>query len=155
MLIVIFAVYYFRRLPRKEYAILLGTQVAIFLILRAMILYAYRDNPGVTIFWSYRYHLDQYTSYPFTLIFTLILLGAIVVLMARDWQKKPVFLRSASIVFPFTVLLFFLAGMPMEFRVFLDILPVFGTLLFSPHKAPQALEEKTTPAVEQTVHNHP
>jgi hypothetical protein len=153
-LIVIFAVHYFRRLPRKEFAILLGAQLAEFLILRAILLYVYRANPGVTIFWSYRYHLDQYTSYPFTLLFTLILLGAIVVLMAKDWHKKPVFLRSASVVFPFTVVLFFLAGMPMEFRVFLDILPVFGSLFFFPHNAPQELEEKTVPAVEQTVHNH-
>ncbi|HSL45189.1 MAG TPA: hypothetical protein VK897_17280 [Anaerolineales bacterium] len=153
-LVIIFAVYHFRRLPRNKFLVLLGAQLVIFLILRAILLYAYRDNPGVTIFWSYRYHLDQYRAHPSTLIVTLFLLGAITFLMAKNWQKKPAFLRSASIVFPFTVVLFFLAGMPMEFRVFLDILPVFGTLFF-PRKTPQHLEEETIPVLDQPVHNHP
>lgn len=144
-LIIIFAVYYFQRLPRREFTLLLGAQFVIFVALRAVIMYIYRNNPGVTIFWSIQYHLDQYTKYPSTLIFTLILFGVILFLMGKDWQRKPIFLCYASSIFPLTLVLFFLAGMPMEFRVFLDILPVLGIMLFPHQKTLPSPEEKAEP----------
>lgn len=142
-LIIIFAMYYFQRLPRTKFTLLLGTQLGIFVTFRAVITYIYRNNPGVAIFWSTKYHIDQYTNYPSTLIVTIVLFGAILFMIFKDWQRKPVFLRYASSVFFLMLILFFLAGMPMEFRVFLDILPVFGIMLFPHRKAPQVIEEKS------------
>lgn len=154
-LIIIFAVYYFQKLARREFTILLGAQFAIFVTLRAVIMYIFRNNPGVTIFWSTRYHIDQYTKYPSTLIFTVILFGAILFLMLKDWQRKPIFLRYASSVFPLTLILFFVAGMPMEFRIFLDVLPVFGIMLFPHQKTSQPLEDKVKPVLQHGPPSNP
>ncbi len=152
-LILIFAIYYFPRLPRREFITLFAAQAGIFVALRALIMYLYRDNPGVSIFWSLQYHIDQYTKYPSTLLVTLILFGVMAFLMLKDWQRKPVFLRYASLIFPLTLVLFFVAGMPMEFRIFLDSLPIFGIMLF-PAPKPSA-RERVTPFLEHGIQSNP
>lgn len=132
-LTIIFIAYYLRRLPGKVFTLLLGSQLGIFIINRIIIMYVFRNSPGVTILWSIRYHIEQYVDHPSTLIFTLVFFGGILYLVFKDWQRKPVFLRFASTAFFLMVVTFFLAGMPMEFRVFMDILPVIGIMLF-PHR---------------------
>jgi hypothetical protein len=133
-LIIVFALYYYQRLSRRDFAMLLVLQLGIFAVIRTIITYVFRDNPGVPIYWSMRHHLEQYTNYPSTFIFTLFFLGGILFLMVKDWKEKPVFLQYTSLLFFLVLILFFFAGMPMEFRVFLDILPVFGILLFPHHR---------------------
>jgi len=140
--VVVFGVYYFSRLPRRNYLLLLGVQLGIFIAVRSFISSMVSDQPGQPIFWTIKDHIQQYTKYPSTFIFTLVFLGIILFLVFRNWQAKPVFLRSASAVFVLMLILFFAAGMPMEFRVFLDVLPVFGVLLFPHRKAAGSTEEQ-------------
>ena len=132
-LIVIFTVYYVRRLPGKVYYLLLTIQPVIFLIIRAVITNTFKNNPGVAMYLSTQEHINQYIAYPPTFIFTILFFGIMTYLILKDWNKKPIFLRYASITYFFVVGLFFIGGMPMEFRIFLDVYPVFGILLF-PHR---------------------
>jgi len=134
-LIVVFALYFFRALRFRAYLLLLTLQGAIFLSIRAITTYLYRNNPGNTLPWTIQFHIDQYSSHPAILVFTMIFLSAIIFFAMKDWGRKPIFLRYSFSVFFLTLALFFTSGMPMEFRVFLDSLPVFGILL-SPHGKP-------------------
>lgn len=134
----VFATYHFGRLPGKRYLLLLVSQLAIFAVLRTAITYTYRNNPGSPILWSPVHHMEQYQNHPLTLIVTAALFGGILFLMFTNWKRKPVFLRHASSLFGIMLILFFLAGMPMEFRVFLDALPVFGIMIFPPSGTSQS-----------------
>lgn len=131
-LILIFTLYYFNRLPRRSYYTLLTLQLATFLSLRAIIMYIYRDNPGGAIKFSLNDHFQQYIAYPPALVFTILFFGLMIFLIFKDWERKPIFLRYASLTFFLVMGLFFIGGMPMEFRIFLDVYPVFGVMLF-PH----------------------
>jgi hypothetical protein len=133
LLILIYAAYYFRQLPLRKYIVLLASQLALFGGIQGTIRYIYRDNPGNTMYWTFPYHMDQYAAYPVTFSITAIIFGMFIYLIFKDWTNKPAFLRYASIAFFITLILFFVGGMPMEFRIFLDILPIFGIMLF-PHR---------------------
>jgi hypothetical protein len=132
-LTIIFALYYFQRLPIRRFLMLLASQLVIFGVIRTLITHLYLENPGVPFFWSINEHIAQYTKYPVTLIFTILFLGMFLYMILRNWSLKPLFLRYASSVFFLTLMLFFIGGMPMEFRIFLDTLPIFGIMLF-PHR---------------------
>ena len=133
-LVVIFALYFFRTLSPRAYFVLLAAQSTIYVLVHGLIVYVYRNNPGQPIDWTLGYQIDQYTHYPITFLVTLLFFGAILLLVLKGWQEKPIFLRRSFSVFFIVLLLFFVAGREMEFRVFIDILPIFGTLLF-PYKS--------------------
>ncbi len=134
-LIVIFALYFFRSLSRKTYFILLIEQSIIYIFVHGLIVYLYRNNPGQLIYWTIEFHIQEYSQYPITFLITLLFLGSILFLVFRGWQYKPFFLQVSFSVFFMFLVLFFAAGREMEFRVFIDILPVFGTLMFPYSKA--------------------
>ena len=129
-LIVIFGLYFFRRLRLRTYLLLLAAQAGIFFVIRAAITYMYRNNPGSSMPWTVQFHMDQYTNQPLTFLFTFLFFGVIVLLAAKGWKNKPLFLRYSFSTFFITTFLFFTSGSPMEFRVFLDVLPIFGILMF-------------------------
>ncbi len=129
-LVVIFALYFFRSLDRKTYIILLAAQTIIYLVVHGWFMYLYRNNPGDILVWTLNLHITQYTKYPITFLVTLFFFGGILFMVFKGWRSKPFFLRISFIVFFMMLVLFFVGGREMEFRVFIDILPIFGTLLF-------------------------
>ena len=134
-LIMIFALYFFRSLSRKTYLGLLTVQSIIYIFVHGLIVYLYRNNPGQPIDWTIEFHIKQYTHYPITFLVTLLFFGVILFLVFKGWQYKPFFLRISFSIFFIVLILFFTAGREMEFRVFMDILPIFGTLMFPYRKA--------------------
>lgn len=137
-LIAVFFIYHLRRLRPKKFLELLFAQVTIYTVIRASLLYIFRNNPGTAVLLTLEAHYRQYTTYPSTLIFTLILLFLIGFLIARDWRRKHPFLRATIVIPVLLLILFFTSGMPMEFRVFLDALPVLVILGFPPSDASPA-----------------
>jgi hypothetical protein len=99
---------------------------ALFAVVRLVLMIVYRDNPGEPaelrlldnlIFYSYPYWFTAITS-----------VGAVVLLIGHDWQKKPLFLRLALwLTVPFFGL-YLLAGSWGEIRVFYELFPI-GYLL--------------------------
>ena len=134
-LIAVFFVYYLQKLPRRKFIELLAAQIITYSIIRASLLYLFRDNPGTTVLLTLEGHYKQYTTYPSTLIFTLIFFFLIGFLLARDWKRKHPFLRATVVIPVMILILFFTSGMPMEFRVFLDALPALVILGFPPTNA--------------------
>ena len=129
-LIVIFALYYFQSLNRKAYFLLLGAQLMVYVLIHGLTLYLYRNNPGNVLLWTGGLQLSEYIHYPITFLVTILFFGIILFLVFKDWQYKPFFLRISFSVFFMILVLFFVGGREMEFRVFIDILPIFGTLMF-------------------------
>ncbi len=142
-LITVFVIYYLQRLPLRKYLELLVAQVTIYSVIRASLLYIFRNNPGTTVLLTLEGHYRQYTAYPSTLLFTLIFFCLIGFLLTRQWQRKHPFLRAAIVIPALILILFFTSGMPMEFRVFLDTLPVLVILGF-----PSTQASSATAAVE-------
>lgn len=130
--IAVFFIYYLRRLPQRKFIELLSVQAIVYTVIRASLLYIFRNNPGTAVLLTLEGHYKQYTTYPVTLVFTVIFFVAAGALLARGWRWKHPFLR-ATIVIPVLILfLFFTSGMPMEFRVFLDALPALVILGLPP-----------------------
>jgi hypothetical protein len=134
-LIMVFIIYYLPRLPRKTFVELLITQTAIYALIRVSLLYIFRSNPGAPAFLTLSNQYKQYSAYPSTLIFTVVLFSIIGFLVVRGWQRKHPFLRATSVIAVLILILFFTSGMPMEFRVFLDALPALVILIFPPFDA--------------------
>lgn len=129
-LILVFIIYYFPRLPRKTFVMLLIGQTVTYAIIRFGLIYVYRNNPGATVYFTLKNHYDQYLSYPPSLIFTLMFFLGAGFLILRDWKRKHAFLRASSVMIVFILILFFTSGMPVEFRVFLDALPIIVLLIY-------------------------
>lgn len=132
VLILVFLIYYLPRLPRKTFVLLLISQTVIYAIIRFGLIYVYRNNPGATVYFTLKNHYEQYLGYPPSLIFTLIFFLVFGFLILRDWKRKHAFLRASSVMIVFILILFFTSGMPVEFRVFLDALPIIVLLIYPP-----------------------
>ncbi len=95
---------------------------ALFAAVRLALMIIYRGNPGEPaefrlldnlIFYSYPYWFTAITS-----------VGAVVLLIGHDWQKKPLFLRLALwLAVPFFGL-YLVAGSWGEIRVFYELFPI-------------------------------
>ena len=130
----IFLLYYVKRLDKKTFYSLLSLQVFFYLIIRFSLMWFFRNNPGDIIYPGFFEHMKEYKQHPILLLFTILLFFSILFFIKRNWENKNDFLRSATIVPVFILPLYFWGGMPMEFRVFLEALPILGVLIFSPKK---------------------
>jgi hypothetical protein len=146
LLVVIFVIYDIQRLPRNKFLELLGMQTIIFGLVRGSLLYLYRNNAGTQAFFTVSDHYRQYAVQPALLLYTLLFFVVLGILIARSWNRQHPFLQ-ASLALPLLILgLFFISGMPMEFRVFLDSLPVLALLLVSPRTKAQAIAAEVNPS---------
>jgi len=136
LLLVIFAMYFWSRLPRDKFLALFAVQVFIYGGIRAILIYLFRNNPGSAIYFTLTNHYDQYVTYPPAILITLgfFLLPSLVI--ARGWSRKHPFLRSGVAILIILTAGFFLSGMPAEFRVFLDALPIITALMYVPNPKP-------------------
>jgi hypothetical protein len=150
LVIPVFIIYYWSRLPRRTFITLLLAQGGVYAVLRFVLLYLYRDNPGTPMLITLRMHYEQYVAYPPSVLITLVFFAPLIYLMLRGWKHKHPFLRAGFVMFVMLLGLFFLAGMPVEFRVFLDALPVIAALIYMPPIVdPAAASVKTTDRAAQ------
>jgi hypothetical protein len=131
-LVAIFIVHYWTRLPRREFLEVLAWQAVVCGGVRGSILYWFADNPGATIFYTLPDQIKLFQEHPLGLVFTVSYLSLAIFLVLRRWAQKHEFLRSATVLGLIILGLFVTSGYPLEFRVFLDALPVLGILFFSP-----------------------
>lgn len=132
LIIPVFLIYYWRKMPRKEFFKLLAWQLGIYAIIRFILAGKFHNNPGSPAFLTIREHYFQYVRYPSTFIYTFLFFSVIILLIKRQWKKKHEFLQAGSVIGGMITLLFFTSGMPFEFRVFLDALPVLAILIAPP-----------------------
>jgi hypothetical protein len=130
-----FAIFFFTRLSRRAFWLLLSGQLAAYGLIQALIRSSFQENQGAAVQW----HLpDQLLEMrramgdPLQLLVSLVPLILIVVLVLRGWSRKPQFLRDGLVLLPVFFILYVLWGYPSEIRVMLEVYPVVAVLMLPP-----------------------
>lgn len=129
LLSLVFAVYYFRRMPAREFWALLMGQAVAFGAIKLFITWSFRGNPGGVV----EYHLVEQIKAlvylpDFLLYYGLFALCAAIFVLV-DWRKKPEFLRYAAVaLLPALVVANLFFGVPYEIRTYLDVYAVLFLL---------------------------
>jgi hypothetical protein len=130
LLTLFFIVYFFKRIPFKQYCFGVLYQGFAYLIVKVMIMSIYTNVPGTPLQWRPLEVLKGYVDKPvWFAVFFLIFFLALIVLSMRRWNEKPMFLRVAfSTIFPIQLLLHIFLGYSYEIRVFAEVFPVIFML---------------------------
>jgi hypothetical protein len=129
-LIAVYVIYYFPRPPREKFIKLLLGQVLMYTLIRAWLFILYRDNGGANIQSNFAGNFHIYSAAPALIILTLIYFGVILFSIIKQWNQSHEFLRCGLIIFAIIFAFFVTSGIPMEFRVFLDALPILAFWIF-------------------------
>jgi hypothetical protein len=117
----------FFHMERKTYVNLLVLQYIIYALVRLFLLNEYADNDGQYL----KNHLfrtlpgDVMTASKYDRILTL---SFIFLMLTYQWQNKPAFLKCGLWLLPLVYVAYVIFGIPGEYRVFFDVLPLFVLL---------------------------
>ncbi len=135
-LYLVFAVYFFRRMPRGRFILLSVMQLGIYALIQGTIRFVFRNNPGNTMEYHFydqiAYSKELAAIHPGLLIYWAAAMANIAILVVHNWDNKPEFLRAALWIAPFFLALFFLLGYPTEVRDLVEVYPVVAILMFPP-----------------------
>lgn len=126
----VYGIYYFQRLPRGEFFRVLTWQILIYLLIRVPLLIYFSNSNGSSAPLMFGFHYYRYTTDSFVLGYTIGFFGIIAFFILKKWKQTGIFLRSGLVIFAIIFVLFFISGTPLEFRVFLDALPVLAIWFF-------------------------
>lgn len=122
-----FAIYFIDYLPRRNYLLLLGAQLATYAAIKGGLEWHYAAYPFLP--WPPEngqvLRLNDNISYVLNYLFFYSVLGlvAVFLLLTYRWEEKPVFLRRAIPMFGLNVLVCFFMNSPGEFRNWLWGMP--------------------------------
>lgn len=126
LLTLFFMVYFFRRLPLRQYLVGLIYQGVAYLVIKIGIMRIYADVPGEDAQWRPMEVLTGYIEDPiwFAVLFLIAFCVFFAIALYR-WNEKPLFLRVAFLtMFPVLLILHIFLGYAYEIRVFVEVLPV-------------------------------
>jgi hypothetical protein len=126
LLTLFFMVYFFNRLPFRQYFFGLVYQGCAYLAIKIVVMAAYASSPGTPISWRPMEVLKGYVDDPesFAVLLFLFFCAFLVPALWR-WNEKPEFLRVAFLtLFPVLLALHILMGYSYEIRVFAEMFPV-------------------------------
>lgn len=126
----IFFVAFWHRARDSFFWKLLGGQLAVYTVIRLIIMWSFQNNPGGIIENHFADHIAALHMAP-ALVLTHMVFGIVLILLAAwNWRKKPFFLRKAAIVLvPVLFVLYLLGGYPLEIRVFYEAYPIILLLI--------------------------
>lgn len=126
LLILFFMVYFYNKIPFRQYCFGLIYQGLAYLIIKIAIMAAYSSVPGMPLQWRPMEVIKDYVDKPvWFAVVMLIFFSAFIVIALRRWSDKPLFLRVAfSTIFPVQLILHIFAGYAYEIRVFAEVFPV-------------------------------
>jgi hypothetical protein len=130
LLILFFIIYFFGKIPFRQYCFGVIYQGLAYLIVKIIIMNIYASVPGTTLQWRPLEVITGYVDKPvWFAVFFLIFFLALLVLSLHQWNDKPLFLRVAfGTIFPVQLILHILLGYSYEIRVFAEIFPVLFML---------------------------
>ncbi len=149
LLTVIYFLYFLKRLPKKQFVGLLLVQLIAFTVVRAGILWAFRNNPGTSIEFHLIDHNIPYLMQPYTL-FSFLSVIILAILIYYHWYEKPSFLKISSLIFFILLGTAFFFGYIEELRDYYEVYPIFVLLMI--HSIARILEIEITP-LWQSGHN--
>lgn len=121
-----FAIYFFQRMPWRQYIFGLVYQGIAYMTIKLSIMAYYADVPGEAAQWRPLEVIAGYVDEPelFAVFFFLFFCAFVLAALYR-WSEKPLFLRVAFLaMFPVLLILHILLGYAYEIRVFVEALPV-------------------------------
>jgi hypothetical protein len=135
-LYLVFALYFFNRMPRRNFILLSACQLGLYALIQGIIRFMYRNNPGDALEWHFSDQIPQYTAIAEKTPLLLVVWGAalimIAILVAYKWRRKPEFMRIAFAIFPFFLFLFIFWAYPLEIRDLLEVYPILAILMLPP-----------------------
>lgn len=127
----VFALHFFRILERRTFWSLLAGQAGVFLVIRLVITWVFRNNPGNALEFHLPDHIKAFQSQPIFFSLWLLLLVLVAAATAYGWRRKPLFLRHAALATALPLLvLFFSSGGPYELRNLYEAYPAVFLLCF-------------------------
>lgn len=120
----IFFLLQFRNIGTKKIIFWSTIQILIYAALRFATIYLFRNNPGGLLESHLYDHFNIYRLYPELAVVLFLLLFTIAGIAVLQTQDKTNFLRNSFIAIggP-TLVLYLVAGMPFEMRIFLEAYP--------------------------------
>jgi hypothetical protein len=100
----------------------------VFIVIRFAIYWQFRHNPGIFLATSYILQQSAILAAGYGYK-TLVIVFSIVFFITYRWQEKPLFARWGLVPFVMMYFAYFLFGRPLEYRVFLDVLPLPALLI--------------------------
>lgn len=128
-LTIIFAAGYFQKLDSREYWHLLVIQVLLFGVIKSILTWVFRNNPGDIFYYQLQSHLYIITHNPYYLLVYGSFALCVAIFVILDWSQKPEFLRMAAICLILVLVplnLLFAKG--FEIRDYLELYPVLFLL---------------------------
>lgn len=130
LLIIFFAVYYFSKLENRVWAAGIVYQGFVFIMIRIFLMSAFANNAGTQFLFQPLENFSEHMKYPLA---SVLFFGGVMIIIwmcMRKWQEKPIFLRTAVILFtPALMVLYGFFGVAFEIRVFAEVYPVVWALV--------------------------
>ena len=121
LLTLVFYLYYKHRLKSDIFNKLFAAQLAIFVIIKIVLFFIYKDNPGGSVeFHLVDHNLRLLTGYDITLLASLL---GLILLVFYKWNEKPEYLRKSLAAFIPLVLLMLFIGYIDELRDYYEVFP--------------------------------
>jgi hypothetical protein len=124
-LTLVFAVYFFRRMSWGVWVAGIALQALIFVVIRVQLMLLFAGTPGVDFMARPLGNWEAFVRVPWLGALHWVLFTLIVWLCVRNWQRKPVFLRTAfAVLMPVSLVMYVILGNAFEVRVFAEVFPV-------------------------------
>ncbi|MET0555054.1 MAG: hypothetical protein ABW221_18575 [Vicinamibacteria bacterium] len=140
---IVFALRFFREMPRREWLAHLAAQVTLAAAVRAFLLHAYQANAGPGMQWNLRKNLilagERGIDVPTAVLFGVLLVAAVV-----GWRAEPRLARAALATAPPLTLAYFLVGIYGEIRIFYELVPAAAVWVFGAVLGPRAPRDRVT-----------
>ncbi len=122
VLVVAYAMFFYKVLPSRTFLKYGAIQLALFLVVKLAVGWLFRDNPGTVMIVTAE---AQFATLMAGFNYSHLLLGLFLFLaIAYRWSEKSRFLKQSLWMFVPLLLLFMLGSCPGEYRVFYEVLPV-------------------------------
>lgn len=133
ILTLFFAVHFWRSMSLRAYVSMLLAQLVIYAAVRSVLINVFMDNPGGIVEFHLRNHLEASKLAPGMALLCALPLIIVVLLTLADLNKKPRFIRDASLtILPVQLVLYLILGFPFEIRFFYESIPVISIMSVEP-----------------------
>jgi hypothetical protein len=130
LLLILFYTIQFWDIRKKDFIYKVFAQGIIYILIRLMFIFFFRNNPGSLMEFHLHDHINAYLQQPLMAIILFVVIIALIVLAGVKIDYKNNFARNLLIAIggP-TLLLYFFFGVPFEVRIFMETYPSIFLLI--------------------------
>lgn len=135
LIIVLCAVWFWRKMKLSEWMMMLLYQITVFSITQTLIHAHYRNYPGYDFHLQLTDNLTIFIQSPVLTIATIVGISILLGIIVGNWKRRSSFLKwSFLILFPLQFVLYLLFGNGYELRVFAEVYPILFLLIYPQEK---------------------